>query len=168
MKTTEQHYSVTVQAGSTASVTTALSVDGTSIHGRGPGRYLWNDTLPIVIATDGVATATIDLLGYRYDVTIHNQQHHALLSILRASPAMQSRTTKVNAPMPGLIKSVLVGEGELVRKGTTLFTLEAMKMENAITAPIDGIVRNLAAAESTAVEKGSVLCTLEPAAADAE
>ena len=70
--------------------------------------------------------------------------------------------------MPGLIKSVLVGEGELVRKGTTLFTLEAMKMENAITAPIDGIVRNLAAAESTAVEKGSVLCTLEPAAADAE
>lgn len=167
---TSKKYSVTVQSGtaSTVSTTAVVPNSGTSSgtgSGTGSGTsYRWNGDLPVEVSTDGVSSLTIDLRGYRYDVTIHDQHHHELLSILRASPAMQSRTTKVNAPMPGLIKSILVAEGDVVRKGATLFTLEAMKMENAITAPMDGIVRSVAAVESTAVEKGSVLCMLEPTA----
>jgi biotin carboxyl carrier protein len=66
--------------------------------------------------------------------------------------------------MPGLLKAVLVKEGAIVRKGETLFTLEAMKMENSIKAPISGIVHNVTSNGGAAVEKGVALCVIEPTA----
>jgi biotin carboxyl carrier protein len=56
----------------------------------------------------------------------------------------------------------MVSEGELVTKGQSLFTLEAMKMENAITASHAGVIRNLTAKEAMALEKGAPLCIIEP------
>ena len=48
--------------------------------------------------------------------------------------------TKVNAPMPGMIKALSVAEGAQVKKGDVILVLEAMKMDNDITAPCDGTV----------------------------
>ena len=42
--------------------------------------------------------------------------------------------------IPGLIKTVLVAEGEQVEAGQPLFILEAMKMENEIHAPKSGVI----------------------------
>ena len=50
------------------------------------------------------------------------------------------------SPMPGKIVSVAVSAGQTVRKGQTLLTLEAMKMEHAMAAPFDGVVAELSAA----------------------
>lgn len=50
----------------------------------------------------------------------------------------------------------------MVKKGDTLFTLEAMKMENAIKSPIAGTIQHLTAQEGIAVEKGTLLCVVEP------
>ena len=46
--------------------------------------------------------------------------------------------TKVNAPMPGMIKALKLDEGAQVKKGDVILVLEAMKMDNDITAPCDG------------------------------
>ena len=68
------------------------------------------------------------------------------------------------SPMPGKIVSVAVSAGQAVRKGETLLTLEAMKMEHAMAAPFDGVVAELSAVAGGQVSEGVVLARLEPAA----
>ena len=46
----------------------------------------------------------------------------------------------VTAPIPGTIVAVLVKEGQSIKFGQELITLEAMKMKNAIRATRDGKV----------------------------
>lgn len=67
----------------------------------------------------------------------------------------------LTAPMPGKILSVAVGRGDLVSRGQTLLTLEAMKMKNAIKAPCDGVVMEVLVREEQTVPYGEVLMRLE-------
>ena len=48
--------------------------------------------------------------------------------------------TKVEAPMPGLIKDLCKPEGSQVKEGDVILVLEAMKMDNDITAPCSGTI----------------------------
>ncbi len=52
-------------------------------------------------------------------------------------------TVAVTAPMQGTIVSLLVAEGDRVRRGQDLLVMEAMKMEHVITADRSGYVRQL-------------------------
>jgi len=47
------------------------------------------------------------------------------------------------SPMPGLLVSIAVNEGDQVRAGEELAVLEAMKMENTLYAERDGVVRKI-------------------------
>ena len=53
-------------------------------------------------------------------------------------PAGTGRNLEIKAPLPGVIVQVTVREGDEVKAGQTLFTLETMKMENAIKAEKPG------------------------------
>ena len=63
----------------------------------------------------------------------------------------------IRAMMPGRIVRVMVGKGELVRKGSVLLVLEAMKMENEIQAPGDGTVDQIFVEAGQTVESGAEL-----------
>jgi biotin carboxyl carrier protein len=63
----------------------------------------------------------------------------------------------IKAPMPGMVLSVLVSEGQEVKKGDSLIVLEAMKMENILKSPADGIIKKVVANKGTAVEKNQLL-----------
>lgn len=65
------------------------------------------------------------------------------------------------APMPGLVRSVNIAEGEAVSKGQTLLVLEAMKMEIRIQAPRDGLVKKLLVKQGQTVEREQVLIEIE-------
>lgn len=67
----------------------------------------------------------------------------------------------VAAPLPGTITKVLVSEGDKVKKGDTLLTMEAMKMENSITAEADGIVRKVHVGVGASVNQGDALVDFE-------
>lgn len=67
----------------------------------------------------------------------------------------------VAAPLPGTITKVLVKEGDKVKKGDTLLTMEAMKMENSITAEADGIVRKVHVGVGASVNQGDALVDFE-------
>lgn len=67
----------------------------------------------------------------------------------------------VAAPLPGTITKVLVNEGDKVKKGDTLVTMEAMKMENSITAEADGIIRKIHVAVGASVNQGDALVDFE-------
>ena len=69
---------------------------------------------------------------------------------------------EIEAPMPGKVTAVEVKKGERVTKGQRLLTLEAMKMEHALTAPFDGTVAELNAKAGAQVTEGTVLVKLDP------
>ncbi|HEV7156857.1 MAG TPA: biotin carboxylase N-terminal domain-containing protein [Caulobacteraceae bacterium] len=79
-----------------------------------------------------------------------------------AAGAQEEGDGLLRAPMPGRITSVSAKEGDEVRAGDLLLTLEAMKMEHALKAPREGRVVELAAAEGDQVVEGSVLARLAP------
>jgi len=63
----------------------------------------------------------------------------------------------LKAPMPGLVVSIEVKAGQIVKKGDGLIIIEAMKMENEIKAPFDCTIKEIKVQERQAVEKGQVL-----------
>jgi acetyl/propionyl-CoA carboxylase alpha subunit len=66
----------------------------------------------------------------------------------------------IRSPMPGKVTQVSVKKGAAVKKGDPLLTLEAMKMEHALTAPFDGKVEALSAKVGDQVTEGTVLAKL--------
>ena len=67
---------------------------------------------------------------------------------------------QVKSPLPGSVVKVLVSEGQAVKKGDTLLTLESMKMENAIMAEQDGTVKQIAVSAGQNVMQDDLLIVL--------
>jgi biotin carboxyl carrier protein len=65
------------------------------------------------------------------------------------------------APMPGQIRSVAVSVGDVVKKGQTLLTMEAMKMEIRIQALKDGTVKSVSVTQGQTVEREQILVEVE-------
>jgi len=91
-----------------------------------------------------------------YTVKIENQLD-LLIKEMGFSVGTTKKANNIKAPMPGLILSVNVKEGQEVVEGETLMILEAMKMENSITAPKDGIIKSVNVKSGGAVEKGELM-----------
>ena len=56
-----------------------------------------------------------------------------------------SGDAELTSPMPGSVVAVGVADGAQVEAGAVVVTVEAMKMEHALTAPVDGVVELLVA-----------------------
>jgi 3-methylcrotonyl-CoA carboxylase alpha subunit len=69
----------------------------------------------------------------------------------------------IEAPMPGLVKTVDAVAGQAVAAGDRLAVLEAMKMEHALLAARDGIVAEVLVVAGAQVEAGAALVRLEDA-----
>jgi 3-methylcrotonyl-CoA carboxylase alpha subunit len=69
---------------------------------------------------------------------------------------------EIRAPMPGLVKHLAAVPGQRVARGDALVTLEAMKMEHALTAPRDGAVAAVHVQLGAQVTDGALLLALEP------
>ena len=63
--------------------------------------------------------------------------------------------------MPGLILDVAVVVGDEVDKGQTLFTLEAMKMENIIKSSQQGKIKSILYQRGEKVDKNDVVVEME-------
>ena len=101
-------------------------------------------------------SAGIKVNGNIYKITAKDQ-YDILLDKLGLSSLNSAKISEVKAPMPGLVLSVFVKEGDEVKKGDNLFILEAMKMENIIKSPADVIVKTIKIKPGDKVEKGQVL-----------
>lgn len=72
-----------------------------------------------------------------------------------AKPAGSGAPLK--SPLPGSIIKVLVSEGQAVKRGETLLTMESMKMENEIKAEKDGVIVSIAVAPGQNVMQDDTL-----------
>lgn len=67
---------------------------------------------------------------------------------------------KVVSPLPGSIIKVAVTEGQAVKRGDLLLTLESMKMENQVLAEFDGTVTKIAVTAGQNVMQDDLLVVL--------
>ncbi|MDT0169877.1 biotin carboxylase N-terminal domain-containing protein [Pseudarthrobacter sp. BRE9] len=166
---------VTVQvSGSMASGPVAVTVDG------GPRR-----AASLKLSEGGGAVLTLDGAMWEYklaatagqpeQVYLGNDGWSCRLDVLtrearleRVLAAIQRQEgvadPEVRSPMPGTVVAVPVADGDAVRAGDVLVSVEAMKMEHHLVAPLAGTV-HLTARTGDLVKADQVLATIHPAAA---
>ncbi|GHJ61373.1 pyruvate carboxylase [Nocardioides sp. OK12] len=108
-----------------------------------------------------------DERGYRTVMALLNGQMRPVSvrdtsvasEVAAAEKADPSEPGQVAAPFQGVV-TVVVEKGQQVAAGETLATIEAMKMEAAITAPVAGTVERVALPGTQAVEGGDLVVVL--------
>lgn len=66
----------------------------------------------------------------------------------------------LKAPMPGLVVSIPVEEGQKVEKGQVLALLESMKMQNELKSPRQGVVSRIRVQSGERVEQQQTLLSV--------
>jgi pyruvate carboxylase len=105
---------------------------------------------------DGRCSVLFTIDGRAYTVRV------AAPPSVAQSRAKADRATagQVASPMAGVVAAVHVAAGERVAAGEPLVTLEAMKMEVAVTAPIAGVVDDLLVQIDDRVQPSDLLVVL--------
>jgi propionyl-CoA carboxylase alpha chain len=113
-----------------------------------PGDPLWSGTV------DGASVAVqVAAIANGFDLSFRGVQTRAYVytereaGYARLMPVKQSADSgkQVLCPMPGLVVSIAVAEGQEVKAGETLAVVEAMKMENVLRAERDGTIKAIRA-----------------------
>jgi len=109
----------------------------------------------------GVRTVMTTLHGQLRPVYVRDLSVEAVVQIReKADPDVPGH---VAAPYAGAV-TVRVAEGDEVQKGQQIATIEAMKMEAAITAPVSGTVKRVV--EGADAHGGDLICEIDPAGTD--
>lgn len=115
------------------------------------------ETRTLAATLDGYElTVTLDGLRGRYRVADSDHQIWlagedgvTMVEEVREAPVRpddeHSGDAELASPMPGSVVAVGVADGDRVDAGAVVVTVEAMKMEHALTAPVDGVVELLVA-----------------------
>lgn len=130
------------------------------------------------VAVNGISGTKADVTvnGVNYDVELEN----AVAPVQQAAPAQTAPVAPVAAapqapsaasapatggktitsPLPGVIISVDVKEGSVVKRGQKVAVIEAMKMENDILADVDGTVTAVHVAKGDTVAEDAKIVTI--------
>lgn len=120
---------------------------------------IWNNkSYNIEILDRNPAEKTVHLLidGQHYHTTAKDD-FDLLLEKMGMQNGSAQKINNVKAPMPGLIQSIAVAEGDNIAKGDNLLVLVAMKMENVIKSSGSGVIKTLKVTPGQIVEKNQVL-----------
>ncbi len=111
-----------------------------------PGDPLWTGTInsqPVSVQVRRILNGfTLAYRGVETKAYVYTEREAALARLM---PVKQAADTGklVLCPMPGLVVSIAVKEGQEVKAGETVAVVEAMKMENVLRAEIDGTVKKI-------------------------
>ena len=108
----------------------------------------------------GMRTVMTTLNGQLRPVTMRDRSIAA--ETHEVEKADTSKPGQVAAPFSGVV-TLKVEVGATVRASEPLASIEAMKMEAAITSPVDGVVERLVIGETQQVEAGDLLVVIRPA-----
>ncbi len=107
---------------------------------------------------DGSVRVFFELNGQPRIISVADRKRGSAKTARReADPANERH---IAAPMPGLVAMIAVADGQSVKTGDLLMTLEAMKMETAITAPRDATIAELCVRVGQAIDSKDLLAVL--------
>ena len=104
-----------------------------------------------------VVMCTVD--GQLRPVTVRDRSVASVAAA--AEKADRTDPGQVAAPFQGVV-TVTVEVGDTVKTGDPVATIEAMKMEAAITAPLDGTVSRVVVSSVSPVDGGDLLLVVDP------
>lgn len=108
---------------------------------------------------DGTRTVFFELNGQPREVTVLDRSLED--QVARRTKADPGNPHHVAAPMPGMVVTVAVHEGDQAAQGQKLLSLEAMKMETTLYAERDGKVAQVLVTPGTRVETGDLVLVWE-------
>jgi propionyl-CoA carboxylase alpha chain len=94
--------------------------------------------------------------GREFEVIVRSP-HAAKLAALMPVKVAPDTSRLLLCPMPGLVTSVSVSEGQEVKAGDPLAVVEAMKMENVLRAERDGTVAKILAKKGDSLARDDVI-----------
>jgi biotin carboxyl carrier protein len=108
----------------------------------------------------GEDTWQVLLRGHLFPVRVEDEREKRLRSAAGGGVA-ETGEFLLKAPMPGLVITVPVEEGQPVKKGQVLIILESMKMQNELKSPRDGTVLRIKTKAGESVEQKQTLLSLQ-------
>lgn len=130
------------------------------------------------VAVNGISGTKADVTvnGVNYDVELENAVAHVQQAAPvqtapvapvagapqapAAAPAPATGGKAITSPLPGVIISVDVKEGSVVKRGQKVAVIEAMKMENDILADADGTVTAVHVSKGDTVAEDAKIVTI--------
>ncbi len=122
----------------------SLVVDGTSVEAHVyPNEDLWQ-----VLFHGTLFTACVE------------DEREKRLRASMAGRVAEHEEFHLKAPMPGMVVSIPVQDGALVKRGDVLVILESMKMQNELRSPRDGKVARLRVKAGDRVEQKDTMLSV--------
>jgi biotin carboxyl carrier protein len=122
----------------------SLIVDGKSFEGLVyPGETEWE----------------VLLMGRQFPVVVEDEREKRLRAAAGGSVS-EAGEFHLKAPMPGMVVSIPVEEGQPIEKGDVLLILESMKMQNELKAPRGGTVGRIRVKSGESVEQRQTLLSV--------
>jgi len=122
----------------------SLLVDGKSLEGFVyPGEEEWE----------------VLLMGRQYPVAVEDEREKRLRATAGGSVS-EAGEYHLKAPMPGMVVSVLVEEGQEIETGQVVLILESMKMQNELKSPRAGTIGRVRVKPGESVEQRQTLLSV--------
>jgi biotin carboxyl carrier protein len=123
----------------------SLLVDGKSFEGFVyPGESEWE----------------VLIMGRQFPVVVEDEREKRLRAAAGGSVS-DAGEYHLRAPMPGMVVSIPVEEGQGIEKGDVLLILESMKMQNELKAPRAGTVGRIRVKLGESVEQRQTLLSVQ-------
>ena len=122
----------------------SLLVDGKSLEGFVyPGEEEWE----------------VLLKGRQYPVMVEDEREKRLRATAGGSVS-EAGEYHLKAPMPGMVVSIPVEEGQVIEQGQVVLILESMKMQNELKAPRAGTIGRVRVKPGESVEQRQTLLSV--------
>jgi biotin carboxyl carrier protein len=122
----------------------SLLVDGKSFEGFVyPGETEWE----------------VLLMGRQFPVMVEDEREKRLRAA-GGSSVSDTGEYHLKAPMPGMVVSIPIEEGQEIEQGQVLLILESMKMQNELKSPRDGTVGRIRVETGESVEQRQTLLSV--------
>ncbi|HEY6072069.1 MAG TPA: biotin/lipoyl-containing protein [Anaerolineales bacterium] len=99
------------------------------------------------------------LQGRQFPVTVEDEREKRL-RVAGGGQVAEGAEYQMKAPMPGLVVSVLVEEGQKVEKGQLIIVLESMKMQNELKSPRSGTIGRIRVKARETVDQRQTLLSV--------
>ena len=105
----------------------------------------------------GEDTWEVLLMGRQFPILVEDEREKRLRAAAGGTLS-DSGEYHLRAPMPGMVVSIPVQDGQEIEKGQVLVILESMKMQNELQSPRDGVVTRLKIDRGASVERHELIC----------